>query len=81
MFLVRVGVNSLFIIFKYDLGKPTVNKGNKKFKKKITILDLTKLIGKLSFAAQAVVSARLQHRFLKVQQNKELEKDYLTTQR
>ena len=40
----------------------------------ITILDLTKLIGKLSFAAQAVVPARLQHRFLQVQQNKELAK-------
>ena len=32
LILVRVGVNSLFIIFKYDLGKPTVNKGNKKKK-------------------------------------------------
>ena len=34
----------------------------------ITILEITKLIGKLSFTTQAVVPARLQHRFLQNQQ-------------
>ena len=41
---------------------------------KTTVMELTKLIGLLSFTTQAVIPARLQHRFLQRQQIQALNK-------